>query len=227
MRSTGPSHQARSGSRNSATRSSLRLSAQQKTFAAAEPATENLTAEEKRIVENLTAQYAAVSSARSTYNQASDALNATGDDEALDDLKTTASAMKQRIADRRKQLAAESEKINIAKAEQERMTTIKARETDLAAAQENAQKAEAAWKAATARLRDAQNVVADSRKATEKLNNLLADRDRLQTDITIKGDTLEQRTKAFANAVAPLSRRKPTSLCCKILTTAPSIRSWE
>jgi DNA repair exonuclease SbcCD ATPase subunit len=185
-----------------------RLSAQEKAFSIAQPATEKLSPEAKRIVDNLTSQYAAVSSARATYNQASDALNTTGDDEALDDLKTTASSMKQRIATRRKELQAESEKITIAKAEQERMATIKSREADLAAAQEDAQKAEAAWKAINAKLRDAQNVVADSRQATEKLNNMLADRDRLQTDITIKGDTLKQRTDALARAVAPVEPKE-------------------
>ena len=116
--------------------------------------------------------------------------------------------MKQRIADRRKELHAESEKINIAKAEQVRMATIKARETDLAAAQEDARKAEAAWKASAAKFRDAQNLVADSRQATEKLNTLLADRDRLQTDITIKSDTLKQRTSALAKAVAPVEPKE-------------------
>jgi pSer/pThr/pTyr-binding forkhead associated (FHA) protein len=177
------------------------LERMQQTFTGSAPSAAQLPAEQRALAGQLSERLAAVTAARKAYAQA---VGSPGNDEQLQKLRDEAAALKADLSQRKGQLAAASEKTQLAAQEQDRIAVIKQRETELATARQAEDKAQAAWAASEKKLREVQARIVDARDAGETLDRLTAERDAAQAELELNLRTLEAARAQLAKKVDPL-----------------------
>jgi hypothetical protein len=177
----------------------------QQTFVQAQPPVEKLPADQRQIAATLTERLAAVTEARRAYTRA---IGPGVDDEQLQKLRDEAATLATTIADRKRQLAAASEKTQLAAAEQGRIEEVKKRETELAAAREAERQAQAAWAASVKKLHAAQIRITEARAAGETIDRYSKERDAAQKELELNLRTLEAARAQLAKKVDPLPPRE-------------------
>ncbi|MDQ3440690.1 MAG: hypothetical protein M3478_10115, partial [Planctomycetota bacterium] len=179
------------------------LERMQTAFMKAQPAVEKMPEAQKELAASLMKQLDETNAARRKYTSAADAVAAANDEE-LKKAEAATAALAAKIEARRKDLGAQAEKAATAGQEQARLTALKNREAEFAAAQTAEAETTTALAAAQKSLRELQSSEAEAREAGERRDAIAKDRDRAQKELELQLSQLELKRKEAGATVQPV-----------------------
>ena len=179
------------------------LERMQAAFTKTQPAVEKMPEAQQQLAASLMKQLEEINAARRKYNSAADAVAAASDEE-MKKAEAAAAALAAKIETRRKALTAQAEKAATAEQEQGRLTALKNREAEFAAAQTAEAETGTALAAAQKALRELQSAEVEAREAGERRDALQTERVSAQKELEVQLAQLDLKRKEAGATVQPI-----------------------